>query len=104
MNRRNFLFQSAATAAGIVVVNDLEILERLLWRRRLFLGAAFPRTVLVTPSPWPNHFGVPTVHMMQSAERLKKGDVVYFNSDGRVSKKGLYIPYGAVIDPDYKFS
>lgn len=47
MNRRDFLRRSALVAAGVVAADQLDVLDRLGWKRRFFPGwsrAAFAGT------------------------------------------------------------
>lgn len=41
MNRRDFLRRSAVVAGGLIGADQLEILERIGWRRTLFPGVSF---------------------------------------------------------------
>lgn len=47
MNRRDFLRRAALVAAGTVAADQVELLDRLGWKRKLFPGwAATPRDVV----------------------------------------------------------
>lgn len=65
MNRRKFLRNSALIAAGIVAADQLEILDRLTWKRKFFPGANFDKK-----------FGI------RAGENLDAGDLVYQNENG----------------------
>lgn len=43
MNRRDFFRRSALLSAGIVAANQLELIDRLTWKRSLFPGATFTK-------------------------------------------------------------
>lgn len=41
MNRRDFLRRTSAVAAGVVAADQIDLLDRLGWKRRFFPGATF---------------------------------------------------------------
>ena len=43
MDRRKFLRNASLIAAGVVAADQLEILERLTWKRRLFVNPGFSK-------------------------------------------------------------
>lgn len=44
MNRRDFLRRSALIAAGVVAADQIDLLDRLGWRRKFFPGWTAPRS------------------------------------------------------------
>lgn len=52
MNRREWLRGAALIGAGVVAADQLELLDRLGWKRRFFAGAEFdttnPREIVIT--------------------------------------------------------
>lgn len=47
MDRRQFLRNSSLIAVGVIAADQLEILERLTWKRTIFPSAAVSKDVLV---------------------------------------------------------
>jgi hypothetical protein len=81
MDRRDFLRRASLVAAGLVAADQLELLERLMFKRRL----------------WPGHsFTVPNGGVLQLVD--KNGTVlVEYNFDGDVPwnrQSGLSQPRG----------
>jgi hypothetical protein len=58
MNRRDFLRRSALIAAGAVAADQLELIERLGWRRKFFAGW----------TPQPNTVGTKGLYRITSIE------------------------------------